>query len=174
MASVPNAMTVAHTPNPCSIHSWVIDVETVDVSFACSMSAAVLDWSRNRILIWGGDGQSSLSAWLRSWRISEQGLHPVAGAGGARPTGTIVPAMALDTTRDVLYVFGGWPPGGQGPVDDLFQIDVNSQCPGWECVTRSEPWPCGAMGPGWCMIPVGNACCCFPATGAAAIADLGP
>jgi hypothetical protein len=95
-----------------------------------------------RVVIWGGMLPADVSpSDLITFNPSNDSIQELPVTGPA-PVGAFVPAVACDTKRNVLYVFGGWPHGAPNPSDALNRVDLGGAQPSrWNLVAKQGAWP---------------------------------
>lgn len=147
-------MATAHL-SPPPPREVVVTVHKIDAPAVGVLSASAYDSKRGRMLIFGGSGSKQSRAPAGVLSIDLMAMRSsVVEAVGPGPRGSVGPGMAYVPGEDALYVFGGWPPGADEPVAELWRLRFGvEEPPTWELVSD------GAAGP-----PARNGCAMVPDT----------
>lgn len=99
--------------------------------------AGALDTRRDRVLMWGYPLRDTelMVLDLNSRHIDTVQIKRTG------PCSTAAPALAIDSQRNALYVFGGWADGADAPEDEMYRLDLAAEPLTWERVPDAEDWP---------------------------------
>jgi len=105
-------------------------------------AAAAYDSLRQRVLVFGGVDPSvdTETATLVAFKTAT-GRFSEVKVDGAIPKGLAFPSLAYDSSRDSLFVFGGWPKEGDRPSNELWKLELNGEHLHWSLLASGDSAP---------------------------------
>jgi len=102
---------------------------------------AVFDSARDRILLFGGDGDGSYLNDVWALTLGSSPAWTELTASGALPSARSEPAATYDPVRDRLLVFGGYPSSSGTWMNDTWELSLGGE-PAWkEIAPEGTPPP---------------------------------
>ncbi len=105
-------------------------------------AAAAYDSLRRRVLVFGGVDPSvdAETATLVAFETAS-GRFSEVKVGGKAPEGLVFPSLVYDSSRDSLFVFGGWPKDGDRPNNELWKLELKGEKLRWKLLVSGDSAP---------------------------------